>query len=101
MAASPTLKRMVGINGALFNLCGNMAGVTTPPMIGAIVERTHSYSGALIFVGLIALCAIASYGPVAGEMPGADGRRFPVVCRQPGAHCAWFGGNPAVRYLIW
>lgn len=61
-------KGMVGMNGALFNLCGNMAGVTTPLIIGYIVERTHSYNGALIFVGLIAFCAIVSYGPIVGEI---------------------------------
>ena len=61
-------KGMVGMNGALFNLCGNMAGVTTPLIIGYIVGKTHSYDGALIFVGLIAFCAIVSYGPIVGEI---------------------------------
>jgi ACS family glucarate transporter-like MFS transporter len=61
-------KGMVGINGALFNLCGNMAGITTPLIIGYIVQKTHSYNGALIFVGLIAFCAIVSYGPIVGEI---------------------------------
>jgi ACS family glucarate transporter-like MFS transporter len=45
-----------------------MAGVTTPLVIGAIVQRTHSYNGALIFVGAIAFCAILSYGPLVGEI---------------------------------
>ncbi|MFP5206015.1 MAG: MFS transporter [Acidobacteriota bacterium] len=61
-------REMVGMNGALFNLCGNMAGVTTPLVIGAIVQRTHSYNGALIFVGVIAFCAIVAYGPIVGEI---------------------------------
>ncbi len=61
-------KGMVGMNGALFNLCGNMAGVTTPLIIGYIVGRTHSYNGALIFVGIIAFCAIVAYGPIVGEI---------------------------------
>jgi ACS family glucarate transporter-like MFS transporter len=59
---------MVGMNGALFNLCGNMAGVTTPLIIGYIVEKTHSYNGALIFIAVIAFCAIVSYGPIVGEI---------------------------------
>ena len=66
--ADTSPKGMVGMNGALFNLCGNMAGVTTPLIIGTIVQRTHSYNGALIFVGLIAFCAIISYGPIVGEI---------------------------------
>ncbi len=61
-------KGMVGMNGALFNLCGNLAGVTTPLIIGYIVEKTHSYNGALIFVAFVAFCAIVSYGPVVGEI---------------------------------
>jgi ACS family glucarate transporter-like MFS transporter len=71
-------KGMVGINGALFNLCGNMAGVTTPLIIGYIVGKTHSYNGALIFVAFIAFCTIVSYGPIVGEIkrlelaPGAS-----------------------------
>jgi len=61
-------KGMVGMNGALFNLFGNMAGITTPLIIGAIVEKTHSYNDALIFVSLIAFCAIISYGPIVGKI---------------------------------
>jgi ACS family glucarate transporter-like MFS transporter len=61
-------KGMVGMNGALFNLCGNMAGITTPLIIGYIVATTHSYNGALIFVGIIAFCAIVAYGPIVGEI---------------------------------
>jgi ACS family glucarate transporter-like MFS transporter len=65
-------KGMVGMNGALFNLFGNMAGITTPLIIGAIVARTHSYNGALIFVAVIAFCAILSYGPIVGEIKRLD-----------------------------
>ncbi|HEV2484051.1 MAG TPA: MFS transporter [Terracidiphilus sp.] len=61
-------KGMVGMNGALFNLFGNMAGITTPLIIGYIVGKTHSYNGALVFVGLIAFCAIVAYGPIVGEI---------------------------------
>ncbi|MGB8028187.1 MAG: MFS transporter [Terracidiphilus sp.] len=63
---------MVGMNGALFNLCGNMAGISTPLIIGHIVQKTHSYNGALVFVGLIAFCAIVSYGPIVGEIKRLD-----------------------------
>ncbi len=65
-------KGMVGMNGALFNLCGNMAGISTPLIIGYIVQKTHSYDGALVFVGLIAFCAIVSYGPIVGEIKRLD-----------------------------
>jgi ACS family glucarate transporter-like MFS transporter len=61
-------KGMVGLNGALFNLFGNMAGITTPIIIGYIVQKTGSFDDALIFVSLTALCAIISYGPIVGEI---------------------------------
>ena len=61
-------KGMVGVNGGLFNLIGNLAGITTPIIIGYIVDRTGSFSGALIFVGVTALMAVVSYLPIVGEI---------------------------------
>jgi ACS family glucarate transporter-like MFS transporter len=61
-------KGMVGLNGALFNLIGNLAGITTPIIIGYLVRKTGSFDDALIFVGATALCAIVSYGPIVGEI---------------------------------
>ena len=60
-------KGMVGLNGALFNLFGNLSGITTPLIIGYLVARTGSFNDALVYVGIIAFCAIVSYGPIAGE----------------------------------
>lgn len=69
-------KGLVGMNGALFNLIGNMAGITTPIIIGYIVEKTHSFNLALIYVSFIAFCAILSYGPVVGEIKRIE---LPVI----------------------
>jgi ACS family glucarate transporter-like MFS transporter len=65
-------KGMVGLNGALFNLIGNLAGITTPIIIGYLVKKTGSFDDVLIFVGLTALCAIVSYGPIVGEIKRLD-----------------------------
>ncbi len=65
-------KGLVGINGALFNLFGNMAGIVTPIVIGYLVQKTGSFNDALIFVSLTALCAIVSYGPIVGEIKRLD-----------------------------
>lgn len=65
-------KGMVGMNGALFNLCGNLAGVTTPLIIGYLVAKTGSFNDALIFVGAIAFCAMIAYGPIVGEIKRLD-----------------------------
>lgn len=61
-------KSMVGLNGGLFNLCGNIAGITTPIVIGFLLQRTGNFRYALIFVGLTALLAIASYLFIAGPI---------------------------------
>ena len=36
-------KDLIGINGGLFNLIGNLAGITTPIVIGLIVKHTGSF----------------------------------------------------------
>ena len=61
-------KGMVGLNGALFNLIGNMAGVTTPLIIGYLVKATGSFNDALVFVGMTAVAAVVCYGPLTGEI---------------------------------
>ena len=61
-------RELVGINGGLFNLIGNLAGVTTPIVIGYIVHETGSFKGALVFVGATALMAIVAYLPIVGEI---------------------------------
>jgi MFS transporter, ACS family, glucarate transporter len=61
-------KEMVGMNGALFNFIGNLAGITTPIIIGYLVEKTGSFNDVLIFVSLTALFAIISYGTIVGEI---------------------------------
>jgi MFS transporter, ACS family, glucarate transporter len=61
-------KGMIGLNGALFNLIGNMAGITTPIIIGYMVKKTGSFNDVLIFVGATALLAVVSYGPITGEI---------------------------------
>jgi ACS family glucarate transporter-like MFS transporter len=64
--ASP--RGMIGLNGGLFNLIGNTAGITTPIIIGYIVNKSGSFNNALIFVGAMALLAIVAYVPLVGEI---------------------------------
>ena len=66
--ADTSPKEMIGLNGGLFNLFGNAAGITTPIVIGYLVKRTGSFNDALIFVGATALLAIFSYLVVTGEI---------------------------------
>lgn len=64
--ASP--RELIGVNGGIFNLFGNTAGITTPIVIGWLVKRTGSFNDALIFVGATALLAIFSYLVIVGEI---------------------------------
>ncbi|MGY2053134.1 MFS transporter [Methylobacterium sp. JK268] len=57
-----------GLSGGLFNTFGNTAGITTPIVIGYIVQTTGSFDGALVFVGLNALVAVLCYLVVVGEI---------------------------------
>jgi ACS family glucarate transporter-like MFS transporter len=59
---------MVGLNGGVFNFCGNIAGITTPLVIGYLVQRTGSYRLALVYVGVTALMAIASFVFIVGPI---------------------------------
>lgn len=61
-------KTLIGVNGGLFNLIGNLAGVTTPLIIGLIVKYTGSFQWALVFVAATALLAIVAYLPIVGEI---------------------------------
>lgn len=57
-----------GLSGALFNTFGNIAGITTPIVIGYILSATGSFNGALLFVGANALVAIFCYLFLVGEI---------------------------------
>ena len=65
-------RNMIGINGGLFNLIGNLAGITTPIIIGFIVQKTGSFNLALVFVGVTALGAIVAYLPLVGTIRRVD-----------------------------
>lgn len=61
-------RELLGLSGGIFNMFGNLAGVVTPIIIGAIVARTGNFAGALLFVGLAAFGAVASYLLIVGRI---------------------------------
>lgn len=61
-------KEAIGVTGALFNAAGSVGGIITPIAIGAIVSRTGSYDGALIYVGCHVLAAVAAYWLLVGRI---------------------------------
>jgi ACS family glucarate transporter-like MFS transporter len=68
VVADTSPKEAGGMSGALFNTFGNTAGITTPIVIGYILEQTGSFSGALVFVGANALVTILCYLLMVGEI---------------------------------
>lgn len=61
-------REIAGLSGGIFNMFGNIASVTTPIVIGYIIQTTGSFNGALVFVGANALLAILSYLLIVGEI---------------------------------
>ena len=68
VVADTSPKEAGGLSGALFNTFGNIAGITTPIVIGYILQGTGSFAGALVFVGANAAATIFSYVFIVGEI---------------------------------
>lgn len=61
-------KEITGFAGGVFNMCGNLSSITTPIVIGYIIQITGSFNGALVFVAANALVAAVSYLVIVGEI---------------------------------
>ncbi|WP_348770307.1 MFS transporter, partial [Azospirillum sp. TSO22-1] len=61
-------KEITGLSGGVFNMCGNISSITTPIIIGYIIQTSGSFNGALVFVGANALIAAVSYLLVVGDI---------------------------------
>ncbi len=61
VVADTSPKEAAGISGGLFNTFANLAGITTPIVIGYIVQTTKSFDGALIYVAAHAVFAICCF----------------------------------------
>jgi ACS family glucarate transporter-like MFS transporter len=68
VVADTSPKEAGGLSGALFNTFGNTAGITTPIVIGFILDKTNSFAGALVFIGANALVAVLSYLFIVGQI---------------------------------
>lgn len=65
-------KHSAGMNGALFNTFGSIAGIVTPVVIGYMVQSMGSFNGALIYVALNAAGAFVCYLFVVGPLKRPD-----------------------------
>lgn len=60
--------KLVGMAGGIFNFAANLSGIITPIIIGIIVNKTHSFTGALIFIAALALSGALSLLLVVGKI---------------------------------
>lgn len=65
-------KRLIGLTGGVFNFCANLAGITTPLVVGFIVGATGSFVWALAFIAGLAALGVASYVFIVGEVRRID-----------------------------
>lgn len=65
-------KESAGMNGAIFNTFGSVAGIVTPLVIGYMVQSMGSFNGALVYVALNAVGAFISYMFIVGELKRPD-----------------------------
>ncbi len=68
-------REIAGLSGGLFNMFGNTAAITTPLVIGYIVQGTKSFRLALVYVAANAAVAIASYLLIVGEIKRVELRK--------------------------
>jgi MFS transporter, ACS family, glucarate transporter len=88
VVADTSPKEIAGLSGAVFNTFGAVAGITTPIVIGYLVNGTGSFGAALVFVAANALLTIFCYLVVVGDIrrvtlagPGAEPARPPRYSR--------------------
>jgi len=61
-------KQIAGLSGGLFNTFGNIASITTPIIIGYIINATGSFEWALIYVAANGAVAVFSYLVIVGRI---------------------------------
>ena len=61
-------REATGLAGSVFNLFGNAAGIFTPIVIGYILQATHNWELALVFLFAHSIVAMIGYGLIAGEI---------------------------------
>ncbi len=61
-------KEMLGVAGGVFNMCGNLASIITPLVIGVILSQTQSFDYAILYVGSMGLIGLFSYLFIVGSL---------------------------------
>ena len=68
VVADTSPKQISGLSGGIFNTFGNIASITTPIVIGYIINATGSFRMALVYVAINAAVAVFSYLVIVGPI---------------------------------
>jgi ACS family glucarate transporter-like MFS transporter len=60
--------RAMGVSGAMFNFCGNLASIVTPIAIGVMINQLGSFDVALMYVAGMGLLGAFSYLFIVGPL---------------------------------
>ncbi|MGS0896770.1 MFS transporter [Burkholderia stagnalis] len=63
--------RLLGLTGGMFNLIGNLSAITTPIVIGLLVDGAD-FSRAITYIAALALAGSLSYGLLVGKVERID-----------------------------
>ncbi len=61
-------RQIAGLTAGVFNTFDNIAAITTPVVIGYIVQATDNFKGAVVFLAANALATVFSYLVIAGPI---------------------------------
>ena len=61
-------KELIGLTAGIFNFSANLAGIVTPLVIGYTYQRTGSFFGPLVYIGIVALVGAFSYSVILGDI---------------------------------
>jgi ACS family D-galactonate transporter-like MFS transporter len=65
-------KKLIGLTSGIFNFSANLAGIVTPLVIGMTFQRTGSFVGPLIYIGVVALLGAFAYSVILGDIHRLD-----------------------------
>jgi len=61
-------RKYIGLASGITSLAANLAGVTTPLVIGYVLHATGSFYWALNFIGAVCICGALSYSIIVGPL---------------------------------
>ncbi|MFF7709428.1 D-galactonate transporter [Pseudomonas sp. NPDC007930] len=87
-------KRAMGVSGAMFNFCGNLASIVTPIAIGVMINQLGSFDAALMYVAAMGLLGAFAYLFIVGPLkrlelddaPSATPREQPAAAGHEVSH---------------